>query len=211
MTLGQDDGLRVKRPSGISPASIVREGKDRPELFFLRSQVPPAEGIGAPVRLERLSWGCDQIGWLPNPPCHQGVCASTLMGRHKTATRRYRVAPGAAANGYVCSMHHYAPGGHAGRLASREATTASRSLREATTASRSLPGAWPSLPGASREARSSLPGSRRLREADFSASRLANLGGRVGGFGPGAGAAWRIQVPRIVSTPLLCVSIIVCI
>jgi hypothetical protein len=26
---------------GISPASIVREGKDRPELFFLRSQVPP--------------------------------------------------------------------------------------------------------------------------------------------------------------------------
>ena len=29
---------------------------------------------------------CEQIGWLPNPPCHQGVCASTLMGRHKTAT-----------------------------------------------------------------------------------------------------------------------------
>ena len=50
MTLGHDDGLRVKRPSGISPASIVREGKDRPELFFLRGQVPPAEGIGAPGR-----------------------------------------------------------------------------------------------------------------------------------------------------------------
>jgi hypothetical protein len=84
MTLGHDDGLRVvKRPSGISPASIVREGKDRPELFLLRSQVPPAEGIEAPVRLGRLSWGCEQIVWLPNPPCHQGVCASTLMGRHK--------------------------------------------------------------------------------------------------------------------------------
>ena len=82
--------LRVKRSSGISPASIVREGKDRPELFFLQSQVPPAEGIGAPVTLGRLSWGCEQIAWLPNPPswapCHQGVCASTLMGRHKTAT-----------------------------------------------------------------------------------------------------------------------------
>ena len=53
MTLGHDDGLRVKRPSGISPASIVREGKDRPELFFLRGQVPPAKGervlfIGTP-------------------------------------------------------------------------------------------------------------------------------------------------------------------
>ena len=78
MTLGHDDGLRVKRPSGISPTSIVREGKDRPELFFLRGQVPPAEGIGAPGRPGRLSWGCEQIGWLPNPPCHQGVCASTL-------------------------------------------------------------------------------------------------------------------------------------
>ena len=94
MTLGHDDGLRVKRPSGISPASIVRGGKDRPELFFLRGQVPPAEGIGAPGRPGRLSWGCEQIGWLPNPPCHQGVCASTLMGRHKTATRLYRADTG---------------------------------------------------------------------------------------------------------------------
>jgi len=45
------------------------------------------------------SWGCEQIGWLPNPPCHQGVCAPALMGRHTAAARLYRrhwVAPDAA-------------------------------------------------------------------------------------------------------------------
>ena len=76
MTLGHDDGLRVKRPSGISPASIVREGKDRPELFFPRSQVPPAEGIGAPVRPGRLSCPGVRADWLaPEPPMSPGgVC-----------------------------------------------------------------------------------------------------------------------------------------
>ena len=70
---------------------IARTGGEGPT----RTLLPPKPGAssgryGAPGRPRRLSWGCDQIDWLPNPSCHQGVCASTLMGRHKTATRLYR-------------------------------------------------------------------------------------------------------------------------
>ena len=71
MTLGHDDGLRVKRPSGISPLSIVRGGKDRPELVFLRSQVPPAEGMEPLAGLD----ACPGVraDWLaPEPPMSPG-------------------------------------------------------------------------------------------------------------------------------------------
>ena len=77
------------RSNELAPAD------DSPGGPWRRRRPPASPGVrpgdcsgrfGGPVRLGRLSWGCEQIGWLPNPPCHQGVCVSTLMGRHKTAT-----------------------------------------------------------------------------------------------------------------------------
>ena len=72
MTLGHDDGLRVKRPSGISPPSIVRGGKDRPELFFLRSQVPPAEGMEPLAGLDACPGGASRLVGSRTPHVTRG-------------------------------------------------------------------------------------------------------------------------------------------
>ena len=61
--------------SGISPPSIVRTAPGR----TLLSPKPGASSgrYGTLVRLGRLSWGCEQIGWLPNPVTPMspgGVC-----------------------------------------------------------------------------------------------------------------------------------------
>ena len=84
MTLGHDDGLRVKRPSGISPPSIVRGGEDRPELFFLRSQVPPAEGMEPLAGLDACPGDASRLAGSRTPHVTRG-CASTLMGRHSVS------------------------------------------------------------------------------------------------------------------------------
>jgi len=100
MTRGHDDGLRVKRPSGISPC-LHREGGEGPP----RTLLPPRPGASSgrywspwqawtPVLGVRADW------LAPEPPMSPGgVCLDPhgqAQNSHPTVSGRHWVAPGAA-------------------------------------------------------------------------------------------------------------------
>ena len=98
MTLGHDDGLRVKRPSGISPPSIVRGGtvpnSSSSEARCLQRKVWSPWQAWTPVLGVRADW------LAPEPPMSPGgVCLDPhgqAQNSHPTVSGRHWVAPGAA-------------------------------------------------------------------------------------------------------------------